>query len=282
MTNEREHLDAGDVTDRQVSRSYRELAGERTPERLNQAILKKAAKAALPPYSRSIHWTRPVAWAATIAICLAITLQVTRVPTPDAVPSGLPASTELEEAAIAEDREFSDPTPISRPQSPAEGEPSLARDVAAGAERKESEPRPTPDGPYAAGREAVPERTRAVAQDRADAVGEDADTPDSAAFEMRDVGMLQRAEERVKLQSGSTAEVEGFAQQAATRELSAAAVTADRCDDAVKSDPESWLECIRGLADRGLVEEARRERQELAAAFPDFEIPESVQQLIED
>ena len=48
MTEERYRTGSGDETDALVSRRYRELAQERTPEHLDRAVLGAAAKAARP------------------------------------------------------------------------------------------------------------------------------------------------------------------------------------------------------------------------------------------
>jgi len=86
MTNERQHPDSAAETDETVSATYRELSREGAPNHLNDKVLQQAAKHALRPrYSRSIVWTRPLAWAATVALCLAIVLEVTRVPAPEEV-----------------------------------------------------------------------------------------------------------------------------------------------------------------------------------------------------
>ena len=87
MTNERITPDPGAASDERVAAAYRDLANERAPDELNAAVLRKAAQAARPRYQRSILWTRPVAWAAVVAISLAITLQVTQVPVPNEVPA---------------------------------------------------------------------------------------------------------------------------------------------------------------------------------------------------
>ena len=72
MSDKRQYPDSTAAADEQVSTTYRELASERAPDHLNEKVLRKAAqRAARPPYSRSIMWTRPLAWAATIALCLA-------------------------------------------------------------------------------------------------------------------------------------------------------------------------------------------------------------------
>ncbi len=86
MTNERQHPDSAAETDETVSATYRELSREGAPNYLNEKVLQQAARKALRPrYSRSIVWTRPLAWAATVGLCLAIVLEVTRVPTPEVV-----------------------------------------------------------------------------------------------------------------------------------------------------------------------------------------------------
>jgi hypothetical protein len=86
MTNERQHPDSAAETDETVSATYRELSREGAPNHLNDKVLQQAARHALRPrYSRSIVWTRPLAWAATVGLCLAIVLEVTRVPAPETV-----------------------------------------------------------------------------------------------------------------------------------------------------------------------------------------------------
>lgn len=77
----------GAETDTLVSQAYRDLAEERAPEHLNRKILKAAAQEARPRYSRLIAWTRPMAWAATVMLSVALVLEVTRTPSPEVVSS---------------------------------------------------------------------------------------------------------------------------------------------------------------------------------------------------
>ena len=83
MTDERNTLDSGAETDAGVSKAYRDTTDERAPESLNRAILDQAAKAARPRYSRLRSWTRPMAWAATAMLSVAIVLQLTQAPIPE-------------------------------------------------------------------------------------------------------------------------------------------------------------------------------------------------------
>jgi hypothetical protein len=68
------------TVDESVSRAYRGIADERVPDHLDRAVLGKAARAARPGYARSRAWTRPLAWAATVALSVAIVLELTRQP----------------------------------------------------------------------------------------------------------------------------------------------------------------------------------------------------------
>ena len=83
MTEERNPSDAR--ADALVSQAYRDLADERTPEHFDRIVLRAAAKEARPRYSRFIAWTRPMAWAATVMLSVALVLEVTNTPLPGVV-----------------------------------------------------------------------------------------------------------------------------------------------------------------------------------------------------
>lgn len=179
MTNERQHLETDGETDDLVSNTYRELADEHTPDDLNKAILRQAARAVHPNYSHPASWTRPVAWAATIAIALAVTLQLVRGPTPAGVTDDMPSAPGTQEAL----------------------EVNGSIDVY-GAE-------PPPAGILAGG---------------------------------------------LSTAASATGSARG-------------------CNDATKVAPATWLACISELDAAGLSDEAERQREQLARAFPDFEAP---------
>jgi len=66
--------------DQQVSAAYSDLASERAPKHLDDSVMRMAkAHVEHLPYSRWTAWSRPLAWAATVSLCLAITLEVTQV-----------------------------------------------------------------------------------------------------------------------------------------------------------------------------------------------------------
>lgn len=124
MTNERQHPDFTAETDETVSATYRELSREGAPDHLNEKVLQQAAERALRPrYSRSVMWTRPLAWAATVGLCLAIVLEVTRVPTPEIVMTDDANSfLEAEPSSIAEEAQ-------APPQAPVRQRPEALKDM---------------------------------------------------------------------------------------------------------------------------------------------------------
>jgi hypothetical protein len=92
MTEDRIRPESDGEVDSLVTRTYKEVASELTPEHLNRAVMKQAADAVRPRYLRSVSWTRPMAWAATVTLCIALVLEVTNAPVPEisdvVLPSG--------------------------------------------------------------------------------------------------------------------------------------------------------------------------------------------------
>ena len=80
MNSGKEPFDGDDL----VTETYRELDVEKAPEHLNQSVLRMASGGGLRSPARNIlfgAWMRPVAWAATIGLSLAIVLEYSEVPT---------------------------------------------------------------------------------------------------------------------------------------------------------------------------------------------------------
>lgn len=69
-------------TDDRVSRTYRTLATETTPEHLNEKVLRTAfdtrhsGSKQIPLY---VSWLKPAAWAATVGLSLAIVIEISEV-----------------------------------------------------------------------------------------------------------------------------------------------------------------------------------------------------------
>ena len=268
MTNERNTPDPGTPSDKRVTGAYRELATERTPERLDTAVLRNAERAARPAYQRSILWTRPAAWVAVVAICLAITLQVTQVPTP----TDIPAATELLQLDGAGDAADKKVQQQYRDRQVSEGLPAGRSDVDDISNRsieRETRGVETSDLPASS--------AETVVEDNAGALTD--------KFEMQDADMLQRAEDMRRLQTGDnkthefreheqderkslTPTTSGFAAATAP-----ATLDASDCSGATRQNPDDWLHCILALERSGQTEAATLQREQLAEAFPDFEIP---------
>lgn len=199
MTETQEHNKA--VHDR-VSRAYREVAGERAPATLNESVMRQAQAATHRGYAHLLLWLRPLAWAATIGLSLAVVLQLADTPVPDSIDDAIaPSATP---AALAEDKAATD-----RAESRA-GKRQELNDAA---------------------------RTRE---------------------------MLMREKEAAVPQA-LPARTQKFTASEAAEPVFCAG-------DEVAS-PAAWLECIRSLAEDGRDDAAARERERLAAAFPDFPLP---------
>jgi hypothetical protein len=260
MNNDRHH-------DKQISAAYQDLAKERAPEHLDHEVLRMAkANAERPQYSRWIAWSRPLAWAATVALCLAITLEVTQVttqddmaietvPAKDAAAASVPAA-ELQKNMREQKSELdmdeqlkltgsaSDSLLDSKADTISSEKSSAARSAAKQADSE----------PAAAGRmrqsadlaeaESIEEVTVAPAMD----------------FEVKEANELRREDGNVS------------AGIAASQTL-AADMPVSECSAESRSKPESWLECIRDLEAAGDTEAAARQSGNLIEVFPDFKLP---------
>lgn len=283
MTRDRNAPQSAAETDALVTRTYREIADERAPDRLNRTVLKKAASAARPRYSRLRSWTRPMAWATTIMLSVALVLEVTKVPTPQGITFDEPTvkikaeapepdSTDVAPANPLEGRILEDEvleeairpaTPLSRSSDAAAVAPVKAEILKTNAEQ------------------AAPESTlqkRQRAEGRQDPVGKQdlaAPAVNVDEFKLKDADMLRRADDMARMRSGenkasalpssATIAADGAA-------LGAVAVSmeAQACDEAAVATPETWLECIEKLEAAGLADEAGQQRELLQAAFPEF------------
>lgn len=84
--------------DSRLSDAYRELQDEHAPRHLDEEIMNMAAREARTPYGALRAWTRPVAWAAMIGLCLTVVLELTRIDNDAALP---PTESRLQEPVPA-------------------------------------------------------------------------------------------------------------------------------------------------------------------------------------
>lgn len=275
MTTERKTGQAEDVTDANVSAAYRELAGERTPASLNERVLREARANAGSGYSYWMGWLRPAAWVATVGLCLAIVVELTNTPLTDVGRSDIPASAApavpaeaapeaRRESGLVEDRE------------PVLEDTSMSSDAL---RRQQAVRKHEADSPAAEAQDVVAPQAVPEADERIDALGRSSEPAEAKAransdlFTITDAPILEEAEEMARMREGSVQEPAAGAARASFA-ASVAADDADRpasCDDETRSTPESWIECIVDIEQRG--GDAAEERSAFEDAFPGVELP---------
>lgn len=230
MTEERSNSE----NDPLVTRAYREAATEKTPQALDDAVLREARQAVSGNgwlrYPKTIHWLRPMAWAATIGLSLAIVLELTMTPTePELIMESLPVAPAAAPAERIDMRE--------RQELDEAVENILADDTL------------------------ELQKSRAA----------DAPALASEAEVKQELERMLQFEEQVEARSA--AEQPAAAEGVAAMRSSATYAIAVPCSEEEIETPATWLECIERLDEQGRYVDARRERERLAEAFPDFELP---------
>lgn len=255
------------VTDRLVSDTYREMANERAPQVLNDKVLGMAAGA---KPARSLipgPWMKPVAWAATIGLSLAIVLELTEMPqTPPDMDGGFAPASMAEEPAL--------PTPAHIETSPEIGMDER-RDRQLQTEKPAiTEPLPTTDsqGRVKERRDVKPQVHRA----------EMPVTEKAAAQSMTRTPEILEAAATVNDEAAS--DVDGAVSLAGSTEaISSAAAPAARmleaepllCPASDRESAEDWYRCIqtkRGVSPAKAVD---KEIEALRERFPAFPIPDA-------
>jgi hypothetical protein len=245
--------------DQSVTRAYREIADERTPGHLDRAVLARAARAGRPGYARSRAWTRPLAWAATIVLSVAIVLEFTQTPAPEDVASWeAPAS--LDEARTLAQPNSTEPGDSDAPV------PGRAADLIPDTREKSSPVQKTSAQMTVESTEAAPRLEAAAPKSEPAPIAADAET--------RDAGLVDRTAQTDALQNPPSRQAFSLRAPAATRTAPAPSrVAAAHCSPEDTRQPSTWLACIEELERAGLVDEAAEEQRHLREAFPGFELP---------
>jgi len=267
MSNERRHQD--DLNDPLVSRAYRDLSDERTPEHLDHVVLNEARKAAKPGYLRTISWLRPAAWVMTIGLCLAIVLEISNIaPTNQ---SGLIAPTEVEQkspaAVLAPPATGGMDAPTAKAKSS-----DAPRSDDARAEKQEGfseAEQDQPDEGVGLFELRMLEEVPAASPEPVKAKRQEAAVVEIDSFDQDDRQLLRDAENRARLQtSGDQEAVESLTQFAPTIGLASDVALERYCEESETADPHLWLACILELEQQGLLEAAKTERDLLRESFP--------------
>ena len=243
-----------DANNQEITQAYRDLATETTPVELDDEVLRKATLEARSRYGVARAWVRPVAWAATIGLSLAIVLEVFQV---------IPPALELAPAAVSEGT----PEPATAVDAPAHPQREKARHEGAaatpstvGATMDRAPANPGGGGAEELGaRRSLPQELPEATETRS-VVLDDVD-----AFAAGDMRILEEAEAQARQRAGEP----GVATFAAVP----SDVVDAHCDETARESAESWYECIEELRDAGNERLADSELAALVLAFPDFEVP---------
>ena len=247
MTEERSSADTDGITDPLVSRTYRETASESVPAGLDQAVLRQAKREGGRRYSRSVVWLRPMAWAATIGLCLAIVIELSNVPQLDSALIEVPAAARVNPEIKGKVDSLAEPETLEEIRSDiADGVTAADAAPRYEAEQLEQRARKTVDEDGRVNLQSIPQLNKT---DLVPAVSAPAAAlgPKRSASELDSLG--------------------------ASAGLSAVADLESPCDADAQATPELWLECIAGLEDDGRDDLADLQREQLQEAFPSFVLP---------
>jgi hypothetical protein len=261
MTDERIKFDSGADDDTGVTQAYRDTKDERAPDALNRAILEQAAKAARPRYSRIRLWTRPMAWAATVMLSVAIVLQLTQTPTPDEIGfdrDALEPAEQLEET-VGTVQKTEALRSTAKQVAPAASPEVRQREQQAKATMVEPAERSLADQQPAA--RAPSSAIQAISE------------VDNSAFEFKDQDIANMRESETREAIVAEELPQPIAADMAYAGAASESNVPDRCDETATATPETWLQCITALEEAGLADAAGEERERLTAAFPDFDTP---------
>ena len=247
-----------------VSAAYRAAATERAPEHLDRAVLKEAAMTAATGSKIRARWFRPLAFAATVGLSLAVVLEISQSPEFNA-----PADRAAErlapgpESAGTDDRSEMDEQTEDRQVAPMAGGNDAPTLQMPAAKQRQAEQGAMTLQPEPAGRRDVKKESDAFA---------------AAAEQARERVQLEQErvqmdEEKASVTSAQPSEspsmglsTEYYALPPAFADPDATQSICVRPDD---SDPEVWLECIRALQEEGRAEEAAAEMLRFKTAYPD-------------
>lgn len=270
MSNERHPQD--DLSDPLVSRTYREISDEHTPEHLDHVVLNEARKAANPGYATTISWLRPAAWVTTIGLCLAIVLEVSDLTLPEQSVPGTPADVEQEPAG-PEDTDLAVPPAesVAAPAPATKGADVTQEKVLQDGMHEELSPETRQDQPALRSSRIEPKSAEETSRSGLSNAKREAPAAiEVDSFDQDDRQLLREAEDRARMQTGSGQESIDSLQQVAPALGVASEATLERfCEQPETDDPNEWLACILELEQEGLLEAAKVERDLLRESFPD-------------
>ena len=242
MTSEKETVEGDEL----VTETYRELGVEKAPERLNQSILRMASGGGKPSPARGFLFSpfmKPLAWAATITLSLAIVLESFQVPTVPVQTDNVPAADMMREETVLQNTDV-----LEKAENRA---------------RLQSGPRPQLISEDDLGRNAGAQDEVEVfsgeAKGKLDAAAPMLSSqPESALTE--DVSAARERAADFSAAKKRAADFSTDNQPKASYSLSMEQPDrADACNAAARLSEEGWLTCIENLRQSGNMEAADRE-----------------------
>lgn len=275
-----------DSIDPEVRAAYRALPATSTPDALDRAVLAKAHGAA--PQRRGTDWFRPLAFAATVLLGVALLFEM-QVNAPDGLESLYstdPAADAAEPAsesaspAAAQDLMDRQPAVSGKVAPPVAEAESVHEDNAAGRQRREQTA--TQGGQMERGRDAdsfsqpaaaAPAALREqVAAPRIATPQQqpENDATDSAAMALSPAETRRANQDQAEAKRSSTASRIG----SIDTDVNFDQVLPADCPPERIRDPEAWWHCVAALKANGYTAEAATELEQLEASYPDFSAPE--------
>ena len=237
-------------TDRLVSDAYNELANERTPETLNQEVLRLAAKEGRTRYSIARAWMRPLAWAATVGLSLVVVLELTNVPEPEMASLPQSAPSEAPPADADRRRDLYEEAAALESEAREERQEALAkRSRPYSPAAQSAEKAAQPDDAPAAGMEAARDSVR----------------PQDPVATSREFEGLGEPVERARSLVAQPSLVAMDAEPSPEADY--------LCPAEARASAEQWLECILELEASSPPEVVAREYEALRESYPDVELP---------
>jgi hypothetical protein len=270
-----------------VTQAYRELGVDKAPERLNQDILQMASEEGQQASERGFFvsaWMKPLTWAATIGLSLAIVLEFSELPSVPVPAAAPPAAQALKEEAVPQDTDRNEKVDLLRQAT--SGEESIQGIIRSDAlnvidrqpEGKSDDAAtpaqlsllPEPDVSEVSELSSAETRFNspvdAVAEmsdDMSDEMSSDAASKTSAEVSSEVSALVSPRKRAVDIPVDSRA-MAAFSVQAEQNESDIAA----SCEESIRLSRESWLECIENLSESGAVEAADREHRAFILQYP--------------
>jgi hypothetical protein len=275
MTTERDPFEGDEL----VTETYRELGVEKAPEHLNKSILRMASGGRGQTGARNplfAAWMKPVAWAATIGLSLAIVLELTQVPTAAVRSDPVPAAESVREEAALQDADESDKAlNRARTQSGPNRQATNENELGRSADSRDNARKSAASGAAAIFTDSIVEEvsvTDTVTDDvevfsretkgKLDAIAAQSPSPVSAAA--LPTSPQPSAGKRV---ADLPADSEPMASFSVLAEQDKSGFD-ESCDEAVRLSREDWLECIDNLRQSGAEEAADLEYETFVLEYP--------------